>query len=111
MVAPQRPLRRATTRTGLETESRYGRLGEEARAPDGGAREIAARRTGGGDSEAARPWRLQERRRQDHRSIPTDLVQLSQHPRFRSINCAGINRTNQLTATTPSGSKTTSPPK
>ena len=104
----ERELISARNREGLAKAKASGKkLGR----PKGAARDVAAQWTRGRDQKTARTWRLEDRRGQDHRGVPTDLVQLSQQPRYRSIDGAGINRMIQLTATTPSGSKTTSPPK
>ena len=84
-----RPLRRSRARAHLRAHlGRPGQgqgLGQEARAPKEGAREVTAGRDGGRDPEATRPRRLQERRGQGHRSLSTYLLHRRQVERHHDL--------------------------
>lgn len=56
-------------------------LGPQARAPEGLAGRLTARRQGGRDPALPRARRLQDRHRQDHRRLPDRPLQLHDHQR------------------------------
>ena len=62
--------------------SRQGQgLGPQARASEGLAGRLPARRQGGRDPALPQAWRLQDRHRQDHRRLPYRPLQLHDHQR------------------------------
>ena len=58
-------------------------LGPQARAPEGLAGRLTARRQGGRDPALPRVRRVQDRHRQDHRRFPHHPLQLHDHQRLK----------------------------
>ena len=80
--------RRRTSRPDLRAHPRGPRqgqgLGPQARAPERLAGRLTARRQEGGDPSLPRTGRVQGPRRQDHRRLPADPLQLHEHPRAQA---------------------------
>ena len=80
--------RRRTSRPDLRAHPRGPRqgqgLGPQARAPERLVGRLTARRQGGGDPSLPRTGRVQGPRRQDHRRLPADPLQLHEHRRAQA---------------------------